>query len=81
MRVSSISSSALIQCEEATKDSLSWSSEVIYADVTKRLLGTRDFLKEVGKQGGFRKDITAFHERWIAGQGSPKITAAFSYLK
>ena len=50
-------------------------------DVTKRLLGTRDFLKEVGKQGGFRKDITAFHERWIAGQGCVQLTAAFTFHK
>lgn len=51
------------------------------ADVTKRLLGTRDFLKEVGRQGGFRKDITAFHLRWIIGRGCPHVTAAFTFHK
>ena len=51
------------------------------ADVTARLLGTREFLREVGTQGGFRKEIMAFHERWIAGQGCPQVTAAFTFHK
>ena len=54
---------------------------IVGSDVTKRLLGTRDFLKEVGKQGGFRKDIAAFHLRWISGRGCPRITAAFTFHK
>ena len=56
-------------------------SQMTVADVTARLLGTREFLREVGTQGGFRKEIMAFHERWIAGQGCPKVTAAFTFHK
>ena len=32
---------------------------------------------QVGKEGGLRKEMTAFHERWVAGRGYPTITAAY----
>ncbi|KAK9825158.1 hypothetical protein WJX81_006717 [Elliptochloris bilobata] len=44
-----------------------------------RLLGTREFLNEVGKAGGFKRDVAAFHERWVAGRGCPRLTAGFVY--
>ena len=44
-----------------------------------RLLGTREFLNEVGKAGGFRRDVAAFHERWVAGRGCPRLTAGFQF--
>ena len=44
-----------------------------------RALGTYEFLKELGKVGGFKADVTAFHQRWIAGRGCPSIAAAFVF--
>eukprot|EP00884_Botryococcus_braunii_P001118 jgi/Botrbrau1/11006/Bobra.101_1s0004.1 len=44
-------------------------------------LATQKFLVEVGKAAGFKKEVEAFHERWIAGRGCPQITAAFVYHK
>ena len=51
-------------------------------DPTKaRLMGTREFLLAVGKAGGFRKDVAAFQQRWVAGQGCPHLLAAYAYHK
>ena len=44
-----------------------------------RLLGTYDFLKEIGKVGGFKHDVTAFYQRWILGRGCPRLHAAFVF--
>jgi len=51
------------------------------AGAAARLLGTREFLGEVGKAGGFKRDVAAFHERWVAGRGCPHLTAAFEFLR
>ncbi|KAK9806814.1 hypothetical protein WJX72_003626 [[Myrmecia] bisecta] len=50
-------------------------------DGNARLISTREFLHNVGKQGGCRKEVGAFGERWIVGRGCPRITAAFAYNK
>ncbi len=44
-----------------------------------RLLGTYEFLKEIGKVGGFKHDVTPFYQRWILGRGCPRLHAAFVF--
>ena len=44
-----------------------------------RCLGYYEFLKDLGKAGGFKADATAFHYRWIAGRGCPRIAAAYVF--
>jgi hypothetical protein len=50
-----------------------------FAGANPRLLGTYEFLKELGKAGGFKHDVTAFYQRWILGRGTFRLTAAFIF--
>jgi len=46
-----------------------------------RLLSSREFLRELGKGAGARKELSALSLRWINLRGLPHITAAFTYNK
>ncbi len=46
-----------------------------------RLLSSREFLRELGKGAGARKELSALSLRWINLRGMPHITAAFTYNK
>ena len=46
-----------------------------------RLLSSREFLRELGKGAGARKELSALSLRWINLRGLPLITAAFTYNK
>lgn len=45
------------------------------------LLSSREFLRELGKGAGAKKELSALSLRWINLRGVPCITAAFSYHK
>ncbi|KAK9786681.1 hypothetical protein WJX73_000735 [Symbiochloris irregularis] len=42
-----------------------------------RQLTTKELLKAVGKEGGLRREMPAFHDRWVTGRGCASITAAY----
>jgi hypothetical protein len=44
-----------------------------------RALGTSEFLRELGKVGGFKADVTPFYHRWVGGRGCPHLAAAFVF--
>lgn len=46
-----------------------------------RLLSSREFLRELGKGAGLRKELGALSVRWVNLRGLPLITAAFTYHK
>jgi len=51
------------------------------AGVDPRSLSSREFLRELGKGAGARKELSALSLRWINLRGLPHITAAFTYNK
>ena len=46
-----------------------------------RELDSGEFLAEVGRAMGIKKDVEAFKQRWILGRGCPRISAAFTYSR
>ena len=44
-----------------------------------RLVSARDFVVEVARAGGFRRDAAPFLERYVFGSGAPALVAAFTY--
>uniref|UniRef100_A0A1D2A1I6 Transcription initiation factor TFIID subunit 2 n=2 Tax=Auxenochlorella protothecoides TaxID=3075 RepID=A0A1D2A1I6_AUXPR len=44
-----------------------------------RTLDATQFVTELGRLAGFRKDVPAFFARWVLGSGTPRITAGFVY--
>lgn len=40
-----------------------------------------EFMNELARGGDFKKEVPAFRERWIYGQGLPHISAGYIYHK
>ncbi len=46
-----------------------------------RVLAAKSFVQDVGRGGGWKKEVQHFMERWVYGQGCPRIQAAFRFDK
>jgi len=46
-----------------------------------RLLSTLEFVADIARLGGFRRDAVPFYERWVAGAGTTAVDAALHYSR
>ena len=46
-----------------------------------RLLSTNEFLADIARLGGFKRDAVPFYERWVAGGGATAVEGALHYCR
>ncbi|KAG7671697.1 hypothetical protein Ndes2526B_g07413 [Nannochloris sp. 'desiccata'] len=52
-----------------------------WADPKARSIDAISFLTELGRAGDFKKEISAFVEKWIYGRGAPQLTLGYQFYR